>query len=293
MSVRLLLVLGLAVAACSSKANPAVKGDGGGAGAGGAADSGSGGGGGSVPAADAGGIVDSNVGEAAAAPDAKLDAGLTSSSDGPGEAVTRRASFVVVLGSSTAAGYGLADPSTSWVRRYTSYLAADLPGSTVTNLAVSGYTTYQIQPTGTVNPSGRPAVDAAHNITAALALHPDAIVVNMPSNDAATGVPVEDTMTNLKTVAARASAAHVLIWVSTTQPRQLAADGIALLIGVRDRTKQEFGDRALDFFTPLAAADGTPLPLYNQGDGIHPNAEGHRLLFEQVRMADLPAVIAR
>ena len=50
---------------------------------------------------------------------------------------------------------------------------------------------------------------------------------------------------------------------------------------------------ALDFFTPLAASDGTPLAMYNQGDGIHPNAEGHRLLFEQVRMADLPAAIAK
>jgi lysophospholipase L1-like esterase len=213
--------------------------------------------------------------------------------DARADAVTRLPSFIVVLGSSTAAGFGLSDPKTSWVQRYATYLSMDLPGSRVTNLAVSGYSTYQIQPTGTTNPSGQPAVDPAHNVTAALALHPDAIIVNMPSNDAAMGIPVETTMTNLKTVAAQAMQTNVLIWVTTSQPRQLPAAGIALLLGVRDRTEQEFGDRALDFFTPLAAPDGTPLAMYNQGDGIHPNAEGHRLLFEQVQAADLPAVISK
>jgi lysophospholipase L1-like esterase len=201
--------------------------------------------------------------------------------------------FIVVVGSSTAAGFGLSDPSTSWVARYTAYLTSQDPRAKVTNLAVSGYTTFQVLPTGTVNPSGRPAVDPAHNITAALALHPDAIIVNLPSNDAAMGVPVEDTMTNFKTVAAKATEANVLIWICTSQPRQLTAAGLALILGLRDRVEQEFGDRAIDFFTPLANADGTPLAMYNQGDGIHPNAEGHRLLFEQARMADLPAVIAK
>jgi lysophospholipase L1-like esterase len=98
-------------------------------------------------------------------------------------------------------------------------------------------------------------------------------------------------MTNLKNVAAKAKEANILIWIATTQPRKLPASGLALIFGLRDRIKQEFGSRAIDFFTPLAAPDGTPLPMYNQGDGIHPNSEGHRLLFEQVRAADLPGVL--
>jgi len=228
-----------------------------------------------------------------AKPQADIDGWTAPASDAGADVVARVPSFIVVIGSSTAAGYGLTDPLTSWVQRYASYLAADLPGSKVTNLAVSGYSTYQVQPTGTTNPIGRPAVDPAHNVTAALALHPDAVIVNLPSNDAAMGVAVEDSMTNLKAVASKAQEARVLIWITTSQPRQLNAQGIALLLGLRDRIKQEFGARALDFFTPLAAPDGTPLAVYNQGDGIHPNAEGHRLLFEQVRIADLPAAIAK
>lgn len=225
-------------------------------------------------------------------PEAQTEVEAASPIDAGADAVVRGPSFIVVVGSSTAAGYGLTDPATSWVRRYESYLVSTLPGSKVTNLAFSGYSTYQVQPTGTTNPNGRPAVDTAHNITAALALHPDAIIVNLPSNDAAMGVPVEESMTNLKTVASKAHDASVPIWITTSQPRQLTTQGIALLTGLRDHTKEEFGPHALDFFTPLAAPDGTPLAMYNQGDGIHPNPEGHRLLFEQVRTADLPAAIA-
>jgi len=204
----------------------------------------------------------------------------------------QRSVHIVVLGSSTAAGAGLADPETSWVRRYAAFIAKDVPGSSVTNLAVSGYSTYQLQPTGATNPLGRPEVDPAHNIDAALALHPDAIIVNLPSNDAAMSVPVEDSLANIKVIAMKARNAHVPLWVTTSQPRTLSPDQIRLLVAFRDRIRQDYGSRALDFFTPLAGPDETPLAALNQGDGIHPNPEGHRRLFEQVRTADLPAVIA-
>jgi lysophospholipase L1-like esterase len=248
-------------------------------------------GGGSQPGSD-GGEVDATARDVVEAGESKGDGGDGAPKDARADVTPHAPPFIVILGSSTAAGFGLADPTTSWAQRYTTYLSTAAPGSKVTNLAVSGYTTYEVQPTGTVNPMGRPAVDPAHNITAALALHPDAIIVNLPSNDAATGVPVQDSLNNLKNVASKAQAANVLIWISTTQPRQLPPQGIMLITGLRDRIKQDFGNRALDFFTPLAAPDNTPLPQYNQGDGIHPNAEGHRLLFEVVRSADLPGVLA-
>jgi lysophospholipase L1-like esterase len=201
-----------------------------------------------------------------------------------------RGVHIVVLGSSTAAGAGLRDPETSWPRRYAAFLATR--GSKLTNLAVSGYSTYQIQPTGTASSPGRPEVDPAHNITAALALHPDAIIVNLPSNDAAMGVPVADSLANIQVVATQARAAHVQLWVTTSQPRALPPEQIRLIVEYRDRIEHDYGNHALDFFTPLAAPDGTPRAELNQGDGIHPNAEGHRVLFELVKAADLPSAIA-
>jgi lysophospholipase L1-like esterase len=316
MNVRFSLTLVAAVmaSACSSEAAPIFVLGSGGAGGSSVATNDSGarsetgggssdeGGGDSAPLDDVAGEIESSAPNLVDASDAKApqdakapadaDANLAPK-DARADAVAPSPCFIVVLGSSTAAGFGLSDPSTSWAQRYATYLTTTVPGSKLTNLAVSGYTTYQVQPTGTTNPAGRPAVDPAHNITAALALHPDAIIVNLPSNDAAAGVPVADSMANLKTVASKATAAKVLIWVTTSQPRQLAPQGIALITGLRDQIEQQFGERALDFFMPLAAPDSTPLAMYNQGDGIHPNAEGHRLLFEQVRMANLPAVIAK
>ena len=198
---------------------------------------------------------------------------------------------IVVLGSSTAACAGLTDPATCWVNRYAALL--ERSGDHVTNLAVSGYTTFEVLATGTTNPEGRPAVDPAHNITAALALHPDGLIVNLPSNDAATGVPVEQSLANIAVVARAAHDANVAFWVTTSQPRTLDADGMKRLAEYRDRIEHDYGAHALDFYTPLAAPDGTPMPSLNQGDGIHPNPEGHRLLFEVVRKAELPAAIAR
>jgi lysophospholipase L1-like esterase len=162
----------------------------------------------------------------------------------------------------------------------------------VTKHPLSGETNIEVQPTGTVNPAGRPEIDPAHNITAALALHPDAIVVNLPSNDAAMGVPVDTSLANIAVVADQARAAHVLFWVTTSQPRRLPPEQVALLVAYRDRIRQAYGPQVLDFFTPLAGPDNLPRPALIQDDGIHPNPEGHRLLFEQVHVADLPAKIA-
>jgi lysophospholipase L1-like esterase len=213
--------------------------------------------------------------------------GSTSSQETPREA---GAPVVAVLGSSTAAGHGLDDPSQSWVGRYAAHLSAT-HGLRVQNLAVDGHTTFHVLPTGTARLPGRPAVDEAHNVTAALAFRPKAIIVNLPTNDAAMGVSVEESIRNIRTVVAKAGEAGVPVWVSTPQPRVLDGKGSELLAGMRDGVKREFADHALDFWTPLAGADGKPLPAYNQGDGIHPNASGHRLLFEQVKLADIPRAI--
>jgi lysophospholipase L1-like esterase len=200
---------------------------------------------------------------------------------------------VAVLGSSTAAGYGLSDPATGWVPRYAEFLEAERPGSVVTNLAVSGFTSFEVLPTGTPAIANRPAVDPDHNITAALATMPQALIVNLPSNDAAFGYPVEETLANLHAVTTQAEQAGVQAWITTSQPRSafIAPSGQALLIALRDGVQADFGEHAVDFWTPLAAPDGSPLPEYGLGDGIHPNAEGQRVLFEQVKAEHIPEAL--
>ncbi len=52
---------------------------------------------------------------------------------------------------------------------------------------------------------------------------------------------------------------------------------------LKDSTYALFGDKTIDFWTISALKNGSINPVYNSGDGVHLNDEGHRLLFEEVR----------
>ncbi|MEO1448111.1 MAG: SGNH/GDSL hydrolase family protein, partial [Bacteroidota bacterium] len=99
---------------------------------------------------------------------------------------------IVVLGSSTAAGAGASPVDSAWVWRYRHYLQSINPANQVSNLAVGGFTSYRIMPTGFVPPASRPSPDTTHNITTALTLAPDAIIINLPSNDVSSGYTVAE-----------------------------------------------------------------------------------------------------
>lgn len=202
---------------------------------------------------------------------------------------------IVVLGSSTSAGTGPKDPKNAWVPRYQAYLAKEFPQFKLVNLAVGGYTTFEIQPTDYKPPPNRKNPVKDHNITAALALKPDAIIVNMPSNDQANNFPVSEQMANYERVAALASAQHVSLWVSTSQPRNF--DNTAQLDSLkqaRDQITQRFSPRVLDFWNPFAQADGRVKPEYGAGDGIHLNDAAHAILAQKVIDARVPeAVLSR
>ena len=195
---------------------------------------------------------------------------------------------IVVIGSSTAAGTGASTPDSSWVGRYRDYVQDLDEEALVINLAVGGFTTYDVMPTGFEPPPGRPAPKPNNNITYALQYQPTAVIVNLPSNDAATGVPVADQLANFRRLQAEADAEGVPIWFSTTQPRNFAdAAQRDELRAVRDSILAEFAPRAIDFYTGIATEDGLIDPAYNSGDGIHLNNSGHRILFERVVEAEV------
>ena len=47
------------------------------------------------------------------------------------------------------------------------------------------------------------------------------------------------------------------------------------------------------FNSALAFALNPPEPLYQLTDGNHPNAEGQRVMFEQVKAANIPAALGK
>jgi lysophospholipase L1-like esterase len=205
------------------------------------------------------------------------------------EPVNHLPGVIVVLGSSTAAGTGPSRRENAWVWLYTAYLKRHFPKFALTNLAVGGFTTYQMQPSDYVPPTNRPAPDPEHNVTRALSLHPDAIIINMPSNDQAGGYSLAEQLANYDRVTELAIQGGALVWVTTSQPRDFA-DPVdrAGLLATRHALKDKYGDHALDFRTAFADPEGKIKAAYNAGDGVHLNDAAHALLAQQVIEAKIP-----
>ncbi|MFD1553123.1 hypothetical protein DNU06_12395 [Putridiphycobacter roseus] len=195
---------------------------------------------------------------------------------------------IVVLGSSTAAGAGVSNSDSAWVNRYRNYLESINPNNEVVNLAVGGYNTYKIMPTGFIQPAGRPSPDVNKNITAALALNPDAIIVNMPSNDVAGGYNYAEQMYNLDSIFQLSNLNNVPIWICTTQPRNFSdTNKLNLQYELKDSITSIFDPFTIDFWTGFALADHTIDPVYNSGDGVHINDTAHAVLLARVKLANI------
>ena len=196
-----------------------------------------------------------------------------------------------VLGSSTAAGTGPSSQDEVWSHRYGRFLYELDTRYDWVNLAQGGFVTYNILPTGTTIPAGlNETVDDARNITQALAQSVDGIIINLPSNDAANSYPVTDQLQNYNMILADAASAGVPVWVATPQPRNFGNDATKLNIQQQmvTETHNLAGDQAIDFWTGLGVTGGNGmLPVYDSGDGVHMNNEGHEVLYNRVILADV------
>lgn len=229
---------------------------------------------------------------------------------------------ISVIGSSTAAGYGLLDadgnqvlttdgsendkPVDSWVNRLRRYYTTLNLLHELDNFAIWGEDLYQAMPDGYTPPDGRNGQDPTNNISHALSVNPDIILINFPTN----GYDVQDLeeiMARLHDLYSAAIAnGHTICYICTTQPRtsegwdpevvgpdQALANRLKLKT-LRDRILSEFPGHAIDFYTPvvdeaLLTPTGDPnlnylgiLDQYSQHDGTHLNADGHNVLFQQV-----------
>jgi len=201
--------------------------------------------------------------------------------------------LIVVLGSSTAAGIGPHNPKSAWVSRYKAHLSEQFPNVQLVNLAVGGYSTFEVQPTGFVPPPGRPAPVEGRNITFALGLKPSAIVINLPSNDQARHYALAEQLANYDRIAALAAFAHVPLWICSPQPRNFDESAqLDDLMRARDAIARKFAPRTLDFWTPFAAANGFIKASYNAGDGTHLNDAAHEILASIVESAQIPEQFA-
>jgi lysophospholipase L1-like esterase len=200
----------------------------------------------------------------------------------PDPPASSAAYHVVVLGSSTAEGVG---PSYGWVDRFRDELRRHNPDHKVTNLGQGGHNSYRYLPDGTPVPPGQ-SVDRDRNITKALSLEPDLVILNNPSNDLwIESFQPDHLFRNYHVIFDEAASHGVPILLTTSQPTGYDDAKRAALIAIRDRTHAEFGDAAIDFWTGIADSGGMTLERYRTHDDVHLNDAAHELFCERVLRA--------
>jgi len=196
---------------------------------------------------------------------------------------------VVVLGSSTAAGEYARPLDSSWVNKFARYVGTIFQSYELVNLAVGGFTTFNVMPTGYQRPApwnanSSLAVDVNKNITKALSLNPSLILINLPTNDCDLLVPVAQQLSNFDALLDAAGSRGIPVYLSTTQPRNETLERRTLLIQMKDAIISRYTTKVMDFWTDLANPDGSINALYN-ADGTHLNNAGHEVLFQRARAA--------
>ncbi len=193
---------------------------------------------------------------------------------------------IVVLGSSTAEGLGASDPATTaWVPLLASYMSSAYPGSEVVNLGKAGFTSYRILPTGTSTPTGHEP-NQNRNITKAISLNPDIILINLPSNDVDKGIASSVTIDNLNTVKQLAEQEGIVVYITTTQPRHSEDFTTQMRLRLEEQAqliRNDFGSDVIDIYDELATADNEIKPIYDSGDHIHLSDPGHEYIFNTIK----------
>lgn len=210
---------------------------------------------------------------------------------------------IVILGSSTAEGAGCTRHDSCWVERFSRAINDEIPETEVINLAKGGYTTYQIMPTGSPAYQARRqqlVTDTCRNITKALSLKPDIIIINMPTNDTSHGIPVKEQLNNFKKMAALAKKHNADCYVTTAQPHNFGEKYTPpydkqhhpdvskqhfrdWFWELTEKVKRTFKEHAINFYDGIASDDSYSFikPEYDSGDGVHLNNNGHRILAQR------------
>lgn len=201
---------------------------------------------------------------------------------------------LAIIGSSTSACTGPSSFANCYVAKLDAYYEGLGQPTDIAQLAVGGYTVYKGMPTGYVGPSPNLQPDVNNNITQAISLAPNVILVNYPSNGYDT-LRVDSIMKCFRRIKQEANSNGLTCFITTTQPRHaFPFNNFAArqkLKELRDSILLQFGYFAINFWDGIADPSTYEiLPAYNNGDNIHLNDAGHQILFERVRDKNIFAV---
>lgn len=171
---------------------------------------------------------------------------------------------ILVLGDSLSAGYGL-DPDLAY------------PALLETRLRAGGYA-FKVINAGV---SGDTSAGGLGRINWLLKNRVDILLLELGANDGLRGIPLDSTKSNLQGI------------IDRTQARYPEADILIAGMMVPPNLGPEYTGEFRQLFIDLARENGSSLipfllegvagdPKLNLPDGIHPTAEGHKIVLETV-----------
>lgn len=140
--------------------------------------------------------------------------------------------------------------------------------------------------------SGETSAGGLRRIDWSLQQPTDVLVVELGANDALRGLDPAAMRSNLDGILARARELHpdvALVIIGMEAPPNLGADYGARFRAVFTDLARQYDAVLVPFLLAGVAAE----PALNLEDGIHPNAEGHRVLARTVWEVLAPVLIAR
>ena len=169
---------------------------------------------------------------------------------------------ILALGSSLTQGYGL-PPGTEFTVQLQAALKKAGVDAVITNAGVSGDT----------SAGGLARLDWS------LADHPDAVILELGSNDMLRGIPPAETEKNLRAILDKLKAAHVKVLLTGMHAqRNLGVDYVRQFDAIYPRLAKD----ANVLFYPFIL-DGVALnPKLNQADGMHPNPAGVKVMVTRI-----------
>ncbi len=169
---------------------------------------------------------------------------------------------ILAFGTSLMEGYGLA-PGTEFTTVLERRLKQAGIAASVINAGVSGDT----------------SSDGLSRLDWSLADRPDAVILELGSNDALRGIDPALTEKNLSAILGKLRAAHLpTLLIGMKAPRNLGPDYAKAFDSLYPRLAARFGVLLYPFML-----DGVALnPKLNQADGIHPNPAGVKIIVERM-----------
>ena len=172
---------------------------------------------------------------------------------------------ILCFGDSITAGYGLDDNNDAFPALLQQKIDALNLNYTVINLGVSGETTA----------GGKSRIDWIMNQSA------DIFLLELGANDGLRGVALSETRANLQAI--------INVVKEKSPKTTIILAGMELPPNMGQAYTTEFRQMYADLakqneleFIPFILKDVGGIPSLNQGDGIHPNVEGHKILAETV-----------